>query len=115
MKNYEYLKKVSMSVVSLLLILIMIAMIGYRDVKPQQKSIVDKLGQLSVSGNKIIDKNGEPVALRGMSLFWSQINGKYYNYDCVKWLRDDWKCTIVRAAMGIEEADGLDAEVLGLA
>ncbi len=71
-------------------------------------SIVEKFGKLSVSGNKIVDQNGEPVVLRGMSLFWSQIKGKYYNYDCVKWLRDDWKCTIVRAAMGIEQADGLD-------
>ncbi|MGD8778436.1 MAG: glycoside hydrolase family 5 protein [Ignavibacteria bacterium] len=71
-------------------------------------SIVDKFGKLSVSGNRVVNKNGEPVVLRGMSLFWSQIKGKYYNYDCVKWLRDDWKCTVVRASMGIEQADGLD-------
>jgi endoglucanase len=42
------------------------------------------------------------VALRGMSLFWSQWIGKYYNFDCVKWLRDDWKCMVVRAAMAVE-------------
>ncbi len=69
-------------------------------------SVVEKFGQLSISGNKIVDKNGNPVVLRGMSLFWSQLMGKYYNYECIKWLRDDWKCTIVRASMGIEEADG---------
>jgi endoglucanase len=40
--------------------------------------------------------------LRGMSFFWSQWIGKYYNYDCVKWLRDDWRCTVVRAAMAVE-------------
>jgi hypothetical protein len=66
-------------------------------------SVVDLYGQLRVEGNKILNKNGEPIVLRGMSLFWSQWLGKYYNYDCVKWLRDDWKCTVVRAAMGIEE------------
>jgi endoglucanase len=37
-----------------------------------------------------------------MSLFWSQWIGKYYNYDCVQWLRDDWNCTVVRAAMAVE-------------
>jgi endoglucanase len=69
--------------------------------------IVEKHGQLRVEGNKIVDKNGNPVALRGMSLFWSQWIGKYYNYDCVQWLRDDWKCTVVRAACGINgTADG---------
>ncbi len=75
-------------------------------------SIVEKFGKLSVSGNQIVDKDGKPIVLRGMSLFWSQIKGKYYNYDCVKWLRDDWKCTVVRAAMGIEKADGLDGYLI---
>ncbi|MGD1045807.1 MAG: cellulase family glycosylhydrolase [Bacteroidota bacterium] len=68
---------------------------------------VEKHGQLHVEGNKIVDKNGNPVALHGMSLFWSQWMGKYYNYDCVQWLRDDWNCTVVRAACGINGfADG---------
>jgi len=70
----------------------------------QDTSVVDRYGTLSVAGNKIVDRNGRPVILRGMSLFWSQWSegSKYYNYDCVKWLRDDWNCTVVRAAMGIE-------------
>jgi aryl-phospho-beta-D-glucosidase BglC (GH1 family) len=64
---------------------------------------VDKHGQLSVKGNKIIDQNGNPVALHGMSLFWSQYGegSPYYNYNCIKWLRDNWNCTVVRAACGI--------------
>lgn len=67
-------------------------------------TIVEKLGNLSVSGKRIIDEKGNPVVLRGMSLFWSQWSegSIYYNYNCVKWLRDDWNCTVVRAAMGIE-------------
>ncbi|HEX9973847.1 MAG TPA: cellulase family glycosylhydrolase [bacterium] len=64
--------------------------------------IVDLYGQLKVEGNQIVNQKGDSVALRGMSLFWSQWIGKYYNYDCVKWLRDDWKCTVVRAAMAVE-------------
>jgi endoglucanase len=64
--------------------------------------IVEKHGQLSVKGNKIVDKNGDPVALHGMCLYWSQWKGQFYNYNCVQWLRDDWKCTVVRASMAVE-------------
>jgi len=63
---------------------------------------VEKHGLLTVSGNRILDQHGNPVVLRGMSLFWSQWIGKYYNYDCVKWLRDDWHCNVIRAAMAVE-------------
>lgn len=64
-------------------------------------SVVERHGRLSVKGNAIMDQHGRPVVLRGMSLFWSQWGGQYYNADCVKWLRDDWGCTVVRAAVGV--------------
>lgn len=63
---------------------------------------VERYGQLRVAGNRIVDRNSNAVQLRGMSLFWSQWQGKYYNANAVKWLKDDWKATVVRAAMGIE-------------
>ena len=69
-------------------------------------SVVEQHGQLSISGNKIIDKNGEAVQLRGMSFFWSQWMGQYYTKEVVKWLKDDWQATVVRAAMAVDEADG---------
>jgi endoglucanase len=65
-------------------------------------TIVDKYGQLSVKGNYIMGQYGDTVQLRGMSLFWSQWMGQFYNASCIKWLRDDWKCTVVRAAMGVD-------------
>lgn len=71
-------------------------------------SIVDIYGQLRVEGNKIVNQDGEPIALRGMSLFWSQWMGQYYNSDCVNWLKEDWKSSVVRAAMGIEGGGYLD-------
>jgi len=67
-----------------------------------QKTIVEKYGKLSVKGNYMVGQYGDTVQLRGMSLFWSQWMGQYYNADVVKWLRDDWKCTVVRAAMGVD-------------
>ncbi|MEJ2543167.1 MAG: hypothetical protein P8Y99_03790, partial [Calditrichaceae bacterium] len=72
------------------------------------QSLVDVYGQIMVSGNQIVDQNNRPITLHGMSLFWSQWMGKYYNYDCIKWLRDDWKCTVIRAALGIESGGYLD-------
>lgn len=64
-------------------------------------SVVGQHGRLRVQGNRIVDQHGKPVQLRGMSFFWSQWIGKYYNANVVKWLRDDWRCTIVRAAMAV--------------
>ncbi|MBN2279842.1 MAG: glycoside hydrolase family 5 protein [Candidatus Marinimicrobia bacterium] len=71
--------------------------------KNQIKSVMDLYGHLQVTGNKILGEDGEPVALHGMSLFWSQWCSKYYNKNCLQWLRDDWKCTVVRASMAVEE------------
>jgi endoglucanase len=67
-----------------------------------QKKVVERFGQLSVKGSYIMGQNGDTVQLRGMSLFWSQWMGQYYNADAIKWLRDDWKCTVIRAAMGVD-------------
>jgi endoglucanase len=61
---------------------------------------VERHGFLRVEGNKIVDQHGEPVQLRGMSFFWSQWMGQFYNRRVVDWLVDDWKVTLVRAAMG---------------
>lgn len=73
-----------------------------------EKSIVEKHGQLSISGTKLVDKNGDIITLRGMSLFWSQWGGEYYNEETIKWLRDDFKCTLVRVAVGVEGGGYLD-------
>lgn len=78
------------------------------------KTVVEKFGVIHTDGNKIVDKDGNPIMLHGMSLFWSQWMGQYYNADCVKWLYNDWHCTVVRAAMGIESGGYLtnpDAEI----
>lgn len=64
---------------------------------------VDYYGPLKVLGNRIVGFDDKPVQLRGMSFFWSQWIGKYYTNSCVKWLKDDWHCNIVRAAMAVEE------------
>jgi len=69
---------------------------------PPEGSPVALHGQLSVSGNKVVDANGEPAQFTGMSLFWSQWIGKYWNADAVDWLVDDWECSLIRCAMAVE-------------
>jgi endoglucanase len=54
-------------------------------------------GQLKVQGNRIVDKNGLPVALNGMSMYaWSQAGLQFYNATAVKRLVQEWKCAVIR-------------------
>lgn len=63
---------------------------------------VKEYGQLSVKGTQLVDKDGKPVMLRGMSFGWHSFWPRFYNAGAVKWLKDDWHANVVRAAMGIE-------------
>lgn len=67
---------------------------------------VEIYGQLGIEGSCLVDENKVPVQLRGMSLFWSQWMGKYWNNDVVNWLADDWEASIIRAAMGVDAGSG---------
>ena len=69
---------------------------------------VELHGQLRLEGTRLVDKNGEPVVLRGMSLFWSQWAPQYYNAGAVRWLKDDWAVTVVRAAVAVHHYGYLD-------
>ena len=65
---------------------------------------VAKYGQLKIVNGKVSDKNGNPVILRGMSMFWSGYpeGAPYYNATTVNWLRDDWCVDVIRATMSVE-------------
>jgi endoglucanase len=89
-----------------LLSVILLFVLGISAQSPAQQSIVRKYGHLSVNGNYIIGEFGDTVQLRGMSMFWSQWMEQYYTEQTLTWLRDDWKCTIVRLAMGVDEDGG---------
>ncbi len=66
-----------------------------------QSAVVTTHGQLKVQGNRILDKNNNPVAFNGMAIYWSQWMPAFYNAQCVKWLVDDWKCTVVRPSIAV--------------
>ena len=63
---------------------------------------VSTYGQLRVEGTQILNQSGQPVQLRGMSLFWSNWQPEYYNKNTVQWLRDDWCLNVIRTAMAVD-------------
>lgn len=63
---------------------------------------VKRHGQLSVQGTQLVDKNSTPIVLRGMCLGWHSMWPRFYNEKAVNWLKKDFNCNIIRAAMGVE-------------
>jgi endoglucanase len=86
------------SIISSIVFLVMVSV-------SQAQTPVAVHGQLSINGNRIHDKNGNNYQLRGMSMYWSNWEGKFWNYETLKWLRDDWHCNVIRAAMGVSPDD----------
>jgi endoglucanase len=82
------------------IILIGFACLTFVSIGFGQQTFVGIHGRLSVKGNKIIDKNGEPVALHGMSLYpWTSQGTQFYNASAINHLAQDWKCTVIRIAI----------------
>lgn len=67
-----------------------------------QAQVVKKNKSLQVIGTQLCNQAGEPIQLRGMSFGWHNYWPRFYNQKAVKTLVTDWKCNVVRAAMGIE-------------
>lgn len=57
---------------------------------------------MKVVGIQLTDQNNEAISLRGLSFGWHSIWPRFYNQEAVNWLKKDFKCNVVRAAMGIE-------------
>ncbi len=72
-------------------------------VKPAETGIVSAHGQLSVKGTDIVDKNGDPYQLRGMSTHGITWFPDFVNENAFKTLRDDWNTNVVRMAMYVDE------------
>ena len=62
---------------------------------------VKQYGQLQVKGAQLCDQQGQPVILRGVRLGWHNLWPRFYNKKAVQTLKQDWNCTVIRAAMGI--------------
>ncbi len=62
-------------------------------------------GQLKVKGTQLVNVDGNPVALHGMSFGWHNLWPRFYNKGAVHTLVTDWHSTVIRASMGIELND----------
>jgi endoglucanase len=65
-----------------------------------------KYGQLYVDGIHLKNSAGEDLILRGVSFGWHNWWSQYYTPETVKWLAEDWNCTVIRAAMGVDPDSG---------
>lgn len=67
---------------------------------------VKQNGNLHIEGVQLKNQQNEPVALHGVSFGWHNWWPRFYNKETVDWLVKDWKCTVLRAAMGVEPKKG---------
>jgi endoglucanase len=68
------------------------------------ESPVSVNGKLSVSGIELRNEHGAPIQLRGPSSMWLnwETSGFARNQQGLKTMRDSWRASLVRAAMGVE-------------
>ena len=81
-----------------------------------QENIVAKHGRLRVNGNHVVDQNNQQISLFGNSMYSSNSKWegqKYYNEEVVKWLKNDFKAPLIRAALAVEESSGYIEDPIG--
>ena len=74
------------------------------DVSAAESGPVSYYGQLQTSGNKIVGSSyNESVQVKGMSFFWSNWQGQYWNSGTVDRMVDEFKCEILRCSLGVDD------------
>lgn len=63
-------------------------------------------GKLSVKGTKLVDKNGKPYQIQGVSTHGLGWFPEYVNKDAFKTMRDEWGINCIRLAMYSAEGAG---------
>ena len=63
-------------------------------------------GALSVKGTQLVDKNGNPYQLKGVSTHGLAWFPDYVNKDAFQTIRDDWGGNVIRLAMYTDENGG---------
>lgn len=69
----------------------------------QGSGFVAENGQLNVKDGRLYNAHGAPLQLKGISSHGLHWYGHLANYDSIKWLRDNWKINVFRAAMYTDE------------
>jgi endoglucanase len=65
-------------------------------------------GQLQVDGTQLKDQHGNLVQLKGVSSMWLNWESQPFveSRSALEFMRDSWKLSVIRAAMGTEESQG---------
>lgn len=71
-----------------------------------QAQPVKEHGALWVKGTQLHNAAGKPLVLRGVSFGWHNWWPRFYNAGSVHTLVQDWKATVIRAAIGVEPDGG---------
>jgi len=66
---------------------------------------VDAFGRIAFKDGRLRSESGEPVTLRGVSLFWSQWMPQFYRTETIEWLAKDWRIDVIRASLGVGHPD----------
>lgn len=69
-----------------------------------EPTAVDLNGHLQVLNGHLANEAGDPVQLKGVSSMWLNWESEGYAEDAtaLRWMRNNWKLTVIRAAMGVE-------------
>ena len=78
------------------------------DALPPGATPVGVHGQLKVVGTQLQDQSGNPVQLKGVSSQWLNYESKTFpeSEPAIQYARDNWKLSVIRAAMGVDVAGG---------
>jgi endoglucanase len=83
---------------------------------PEAGSPVAIHGALRVQDGNLVDQAGAPVQLKGVSTMWLNWEQSYASSkEGLRWLRDNWGLTVIRAAMGVEPSGGYLINPSGMA
>jgi endoglucanase len=87
---------------------------GFLKSEAQVKTRSTGVSQLKVLDGRLLNQQGQPAQLRGISLSWSIWAGrKYYNPDVVSWLKADFKINLLRVSMAVEPDSGYLQDPVG--
>lgn len=79
---------------------------GEQNTAPVGDGFAAEHGTLRVDGTQLVDQNGDPIQLYGMSTHGIAWFPQFVSYDSFKTLRDDWNTNCVRLAMYTHEYNG---------
>jgi endoglucanase len=83
---------------------------------PPAESPVAVHGQLQVAGTSLLDQAGYPVQLKGVSSNWLNwdTTGWAQSKSALEYMRDAWRLSVIRAAMGTDSAQGYLSDASGM-